>query len=525
MNGPAPYPEPVASLLLASAYPHTVTAVTVAETHISWVLLTGEFAYKIKKPVSLPFLDFSSLEQRRQACEQELRLNRRFAPQLYLDVVPIGNRDGKTIVGATREPIEFAVKMHQFAAHNELDQLLAAGQLGGEELERFGYDLADLHEGAAVAKDNAPYGTVAHVQGPVHETLTDLGGCLADADSKAALQRIGHWCRLEEIRRQSVFSQRRQQGRIREGHGDLHLANLVRLDGRIIAFDCIEFSEGLRWGDVINDVAFLVMDLLLRKQVALAYCFLNAYLERSGDYDGLPLLRYYIVYRALVRAKVKAIHAGMLPTDAAAPYLDQVRSYLQLAGTLVQERQPLVILVHGLSGSGKSRSSLRLAQALPAIRIRSDVERKRLHGLAAPARSGSALGAGIYSPQSGDHTYQRLTQLAAVAADGGENVIVDACFLQAAQRQAMLAAARNAGLRCRILHCTAPDAVLRARIEARARHGADASEADGAVLSRQQASAEPLSADERELCVELDTTLEADWSRLCLQLNADPIPG
>ncbi len=519
MNEPASYPPLIAALLRPEAYPHPVASIAVAETHISWVLLTGKYAYKIKKPVQLPFLDFSTLDLRRQACEQELRLNRRFAPHLYEAVVPICGTPLQPRIGGDGPPFEFAVKMRQFPAAGQLDHRLEEGRLDGDDLEAFGQALAQLHARAAVSTTDDRFSTASHVQAPLHDTLEDLLQELTAPEQQESLHHLGRWCAARENEFASLFEARKRNGRIREGHGDLHLANLVWLDGAIVPFDCIEFSDDLRWNDVISDAAFLVMDLLHRNCGPLAYRFLNAYLEAGGDYEGLPLLPYYLVYRALVRAKVETIRARGLDQTARGEHLDTANAYVALARSLAFDRHPLLILMHGLSGSGKSWISRRLAPELPAIRIRSDVERKRLHGLAAQARTGSEPGGGIYSGPSTDQTYHHLSRLAKAALEGGENVIVDACFLKAPQRSALLAMARQAGIPCRIVDCRAPAAVLESRVSIRAQGGHDASEADARILAGQRATEDPLNDDELALTVPIDSSAPLDLQALIRRLR------
>lgn len=519
MDEPASYPALIAALLRPEAYPHPVTAISVMETHISWVLLTGRHAYKLKKPVRLSFLDFSTLERRHAACEKELGLNRRFAPALYEAVVPITGSLAQPRIGGSGAALEFAVRMRQFPPADQLDLRLNRGLLKGDEFEAFGHLMARLHAEAATAGDGDQYGTPAHVHAPVHDSLRELSTDFPDPDSRRRLQPLGDWCRAQESAHAILFAERRQTGRIREGHGDLHLANLVWLDGAILPFDCIEFSDDLRWNDVISDAAFLVMDLLHRQQPALAYGFLNAYLEASGDYAGLPLLPYYLVYRALVRAKVEGIRARALGGESRATHLRQARDYLDLAATIAFDRHPGLVLMHGLSGSGKSWISQQLAAALPAIRLRSDVERKRLHGLERQARTGSGVAGGLYSAGASEDTYRRLQVLAQAALDGGEHVIVDACFLKAAQRRDFLALAQRMGLPCRILHCEAAPSVLESRLAARAREGLDPSEADAAVLAHQQTSAEPLTGDDLAVTVRIDASAAFDAQALAAAIR------
>lgn len=508
----AAFPPPIRGLLRAAAYPHAVAAVRVVETHISWVLLTGQYAYKIKKPVKLHFLDFSTLALRRAACQEEVRLNRRLAPELYLGVVPIAGDAANPRIDGAGPPFEYAVRMREFPQEAQLDRRLAAGKLGGDELEAFGRRLAAFHAQAASAAADDEYGAPERVHAPVRENFRDLQADERVAADRPALSALRDWSEREFERRRATLAARKHAGRVREGHGDLHLANLAWVGGEVLAFDCIEFSPALRWGDVTADVAFLFMDLRFRGRADLASRFLNGWCEACGDYDAVRMLRYFIVYRALVRAKIALLRGG---ADAAAT----ASAYIDFAQRWSAPPRPRLILMHGLSGSGKTAVSGALLERLPAIRVRSDVERKRLHGLAAHARSGSAVGRGIYTAAASDRTYARLAEAAAAALDGGETAIVDAAFLQRAQRERFYALAREYGVPCAVVACRAPTAELERRVSARAQAQRDASEADRQVLAAQLAQVEPLEPGECARLIGVDTARPVDYAALTRTLG------
>jgi predicted kinase len=287
----------------------------------------------------------------------------------------------------------------------------------------------------------------------------------------------------------------------------MHLANMALVDGRILIFDCLEFNENLRWIDTISEVAFLVMDLAERGRPELAHRALNGYLEITGDYRGLAVLRFYQLYRAMVRAKVAAIrlHQSDVESAEGRSQLEQFRGYLALAQTYTQPQRPLLVLTHGLSGSGKSTWTQALLECWGAIRLRSDSERKRLFELAPTASSGSGLDSGLYSRDASALTYRRLADLAADVLAAGHPVIVDATFLEAGQRRAFRELAERLGLPWVILDFTAPEPVLRRRIVERMHTGRDASEASLAVLDHQLAMRDPLDDNERAHCVLVDT--------------------
>ncbi len=514
MVSPFPATTPLAQRLRDSAqFPHPVAGVTVVETHISWVVLAGDFAYKIKKPLDLGFLDFSTLARRRHACDEEIRLNRRLAPELYLDVVAITGTPERPRIGGSDTPIEYAVRMRRFDRAQELDRLLAADALPPARIDELARTVARFHAEAPAATGSDPWGDPA----------TALANALANFDHVRALERaddvvprvdaLRAWTQAEHARVAPAMVARLAAGRVRECHGDLHLANMVLFGDRVVVFDCIEFNPALRWTDVMAEVAFTAMDLRRRGRRDLAQRFVNDYLEATGDYEGLAVLRFYVVYRAMVRAKIAAIR-GAQERDAAARDRDRQEflAHLALAEDCARAPRAALAITCGASGSGKSFAAGRLAGTGDWIRIRSDVERKRLAGLPAGDRSGSGLAAGIYAGDMTARTYARLADLARTVLAAGYPVIVDATFLAQAQRTAFRALAAELGAPFVILAPQAPVAVMRARVAAREAAGTDASEATLAVLERQLAGAEALAADEAAAAVAFDArgTIDAE---------------
>jgi aminoglycoside phosphotransferase family enzyme/predicted kinase len=500
----------VEALLAREAYPHPVKEVRLVETHISWVLLTGNYAYKLKKPVSLGFLDFSTLAQRRHFCEEELRLNQRTAPQLYLDVVPITGSPAKPKVEGDGEPIEYAVKMAQFPDEARLDRVLESGALSVQALRDFGAHLAQLHA-AADRHESRRYGSPALVAQRMLENVEQLETLLRPAE-RACFPPLLEWTRAELAARREHLAERATADMVRECHGDLHLSNLVALAEGIVAFDCIEFDPALRWIDVIDDVAFLVMDLQVRGSDDLGYAFVDSYLAASGDYGGAQLFDLYRVHRSLVRAKVAGI-ARRAQEARRHEMQDKLERHLALAARYIAPRSPVLALMHGLTASGKSWLAEQLVPRLPALRLRSDVERKRLAGLTAQARSDSPVGGGLYDSAHDRAVYARLAELASPLLRAGHHVIVDAAFLRRNQRQDFYALARSAGARCIRIECNAPRRVLEQRIRARAT-APNVSEADEAVLDYQLTRRETASAAEDAVVIQIDTTGEVDLPRL-----------
>jgi aminoglycoside phosphotransferase family enzyme/predicted kinase len=522
----------VHGLCQPAAYPDAPAHVQHLETHISHVFLTGRFAYKIKKPLELGFLDFSSLDKRRHSCEEELRINRRLAPELYLDVVPIAGTLSAPRVEGAGPAIEYAVKMLEFSQAGMLEQVLARGELSPGMIDGLAAQVAHFHAGLPPAQAGGRFGTPESVMAPALQNFTQLAPLLESPSERAGLGQLEQWTRKQHVVLEAVLAERLRDGFVRECHGDLHLGNMVLIEGAVRIFDAIEFNPELRWIDVANELAFLTMDLLHRGRRDLAFRFVNAYLEQTGDYPGARLLRYYIVYRAIVRAKVAAIRAAQpqTPSELRKALHAKCRSHLALAHAIATRGRAALVIHHGLSGSGKTTCSQTVLEALGAIRIRSDVERKRLLGLTPAARTGSAVAQGIYRSEVTRATYERLARLAEVALAGGFPVLVDAAFLMRWQRDAFRALAARAGVPFAIAHYRAGEAVLRSRIERRARQGEDASDASVDVLEHQLRSQEPLGADEEPFAVRFDTeridenVLRAQAARLLAAASAHGAP-
>ena len=480
--------------------------VQLVETHISWVLLAGSLAYKVKKPVHFGFVDFSTLALRKHFCEEELRLNRRLAPSLYLRVVPICGSAQAPRLDGPGEPIEYAVCMRRFAPGALLSERVAAGSsLLPEELESFARRLARFHEEAPIAPPTPERNAAERVAAPVLGVLQELRRHL-DGAGIGALQA---WATTQAGALRETWSARQRDGRVRECHGDLHLANVVLLDSEVTAFDCLEFDPALRQTDVMSDVAFLTMDLKANGRNDLAFRFLDAYLQRSGDYAGVPVLRFYEVYRALVRALV-----GLLRAQGVGASAPSGPDYLACAESLTQStgRSARLLITHGVSGSGKSTVALQLLAAAGAIRLRSDVERKRLLGMAALERSTDP--AQTYGSNATARTFDRLAQCARTALEAGYPVIVDAAFLRHAERDSFRALAADLNVPFTILDCTAHEARMRERVAARAASGEDPSEADLQVLEHQLRYREPLSTDERMFVIQAATDEPVDAAAL-----------
>jgi len=495
----------VEALLRKDAFPHSAEDIELMETHISWVILAGNYAYKVKKPIVLDFLDFGTLGKRRCFCDEELRLNRPWAPELYLDVVAITGPADEPVIGGEGEALEYAVKMRRFDQHLRLDHQLADGLLTVADMKELGQAIAARHAAAGrpdPADRERLTGQAIHY---FWENFDHLGGIL-DEEEFAFLH---DWTSAEIGRHEATLRQRFDDGFVRACHGDLHLGNLVRLPSGITTFDCIEFNPDLRNTDVFADIGFLAMDLTEKGHPELAAHFLNRYLEKSGDYEGAVLLDLYFVYRCLVRAKVAAIRSRERETqDERDADVRDAREYAAMARRQASKGKPVLVIMYGLSGSGKTWLSERLMAALPAIRVRSDIERKRLFGLDETADSESGIGSGIYSPEVSAETYERLFTLADSLLTAGHHVVLDAAFLKKKQRVSARSVASSLGVASVLVCAEAPVEVLRLRIEERATRKDEASEADLAVLQHQLESAARVGTD--EAAIRIDTNLDID---------------
>ena len=486
----------IKALLDAQVYDHDVAQIKLIETHISWVILTGDYAYKIKKPLDLGFLDFSSLDKRKHYCEEELRLNKRTAADIYLQVVTINGTKEKPHLSSSGEIIEYAVKMKQFPQQSQLDCVLLNNRLTPEVVNAFSQMIAAFHRSATVAAPSSEYGNDQHVLDPVNENVQQILDRVKDDVCSTIIKQLDQWIQASHQTLLPLINKRKQTGFIRECHGDLHLRNLAWIDNQALAFDCIEFNADLRWIDVISDMAFLVMDLQSRNQMALAQQFLNAYLESSGDYHGIQLLSFYMVYRALVRAKVDAISMTQSHTSSINDNDTKVEfySYLNLALSYTKKRPIKLIIMHGVSASGKTAFSQQLLNFIPAIRIRSDVERKRMLKLKSKDHSHASAGKGIYTQDISNKLYAKLEQLTKTVINAGYCVIIDAAFLEKDKRDQFKTLAKSQNAEFLILSFTVKYETLHQRITQRT---GDASDADLSVLQTQLLNYRPLEISEK----------------------------
>ncbi|WP_179957556.1 AAA family ATPase [Exilibacterium tricleocarpae] len=513
----------IESLRRAAAYPHAVASVRVIETHVSWVFLTGDYVYKVKKPVDFGFLDFSTLAKRRHYCEEELRLNRRFAPDLYLAVVAITGTPDAPVIGGVGEVLDYAVKMREFPQRSLWQNCMDRGEVSERQIDELAARLAAFHQDATVAAEGAGtpvYGSLKAVTQAALENFEHIGPLLENRGQLRQLSHLQGWTQGQLARLDANFSKRQADGFIRECHGDLHLGNIAIIDGEITLFDCLEFNDQLRWIDTMAELGFLLMDLEDKGRTAWASRLLNIYMEFSGDYRGLQVLPFYKVYRALVRAKVAILRLAQADTTAAEKetVLSAYSHYMTLAEGYTRPPAPFLAITHGVAGTGKSTVAAAVAAATGAIRIRSDVERKRLFGLRPQQDSSAVAGIDIYSREATAKTFDRLAQLACRLLEMGQAVIVDATFLDRDRRRRFKQLAEVNRVSFAIVDCVANPDTLAARLEARARLPESVSEAGIEVMHAQQRNQTPLADEEQSATITVNTEQPLNLASIAARL-------
>lgn len=489
----------VEALLDPKAYPHPVDKVITIETHISVVFLTGQFAYKLKKPVNFGFLDFSSLDHRKKYCGLELKLNRRTAPQLYLDVVkivPSANTKNLKIVPCheradDESPVDYMVKMRQFNPSSVLANLMQQQRMKFAMVEKLSAQIADFHLSAEVVDFDSELGEPTTQLQPMKDNFPTL---YSTFKAQTTLDQLAHL----KLGTDTLFTsltpllvQRKQDGFVKACHGDLHLDNIAVIDGSPVIFDGIEFNDAFRWIDVSSDLAFLLVDLDHRGQEAASLQILSLYLSKTLDYNALYLLTFYRIYRALVRAKISSLRAGQLLAESdehqkskqvAQKYIDQAEHYLQ------KNKAPKCLLLQGVSGTGKSHFAHQLVEVFPhinAIIISSDRTRKTLYGIGFNDRVTEDEKVKLYSQEMNIKTYRAMASYAEIALQAGFNVIVDATFLKHQHRHTFYELAQQQGATAYLIHLQAKTEFTKEVIANRTKLNNNPSDADESVMTRQ----------------------------------------
>jgi aminoglycoside phosphotransferase family enzyme/predicted kinase len=493
-------PGPLAALLEPDAYPHRVGRVELIETHISWVFLAGERVYKVKKPIDLGFLDFTTLERRRFFCGEEVRLNRRLTQDVYLGVVELRG-DGALRLDGAGPVREVAVAMRRLPHDRMLDRLVRAGAAPPELLDDIGHLLARFHADAATGGEIDALGGLATVRENWEENFAQTAGLGPEILPEAWRAELREYVARFLGREASRFAARVAAGRSRDCHGDLQ-AQHVCCTEPIQIFDCIEFNHRFRFGDTAGEIAFLAMDLDRLGRSDLALRFVNAYLEESGDYEAVPLLDFYCAYRAFVRAKVLSFQAA----DHSERRADARALFRQARGYVGRPHGARLVVTSGVMGSGKSTVAREVAQRLRAVMIRTDAVRKRLAGVPLRQRGRHAFGEGLYTEAMSRRTYDEALRLAAEAVDAGWPVVLDGSFSGVAERQAARDLAARLGVPHAVLWCDAPDAVIARRLRRRADDPREISDGREEILARHRARYEA-PADEADVIV-IDTAGE-----------------
>lgn len=462
-----------------TAYPHAADSVVVHQTHISVVFLAGEFAYKVRKPVSLGFLDFSTLDRRRHDCEEEVRLNRRLAPDVYLGVVGITNSAERPRIAGNGEVVEWAVQMRRLPEGVTLLDLLRRGELTKDLVERVAARVAEFHRDADGGERVSAFGRLAVVAGNARENFEQAERDVGTTVTRAVFERVRALTEQHLTALGPMIERRAERGVPRDTHGDLHLDHVYHLANRptphdLIAIDCVEFSERFRFADPVADVAFLVMDLVFRGRRDLGRAFAADYFRASGDEEGQALLPFYTAYRAVVRAKVEGITAreSEVPTTEreASRRLAQGHWLLALGELEVPRRRPALVLIGGLPGTGKSTLAREVGESGFQV-LRSDVIRKDVVPNDLPR---STIDDGAYSPEWTARVYAECVRRTEEWLLGGERVVVDANFRDDASRSPFRELAGRLALPLLFVVCEASPEIIGQRLASRRGDASDA---------------------------------------------------
>jgi aminoglycoside phosphotransferase family enzyme/predicted kinase len=479
--------ELIRALSLSKAYPFSVADIEVRQTHISMVFLAREYVYKVKKPVKLSFLDFSTLEKRRHFCDEEVRLNRRLAPDVYLGVVPVTGDSGNLRFEGEGEPVDWAVKMRRLTEEATLERHLARDELAPGDLAAVARRLAEFHRAAARSEHISEFGRCETVAKNIRENFAVAAPLVGRTMSEPVRDRLVALTEESLRTLQPMIDARAARGVPCDTHGDLHLDHVYLFPDRsapadLVVVDCIEFNERFRYADPVADMAFLVMDLTFHGRSDLAAGFAAAWFEASGDVEGRALLPLYVSYRAGVRGKVDGLQLveTEIPEAAREKALPRARGHWLLALNQLESpgRRVCQVLIGGLPGTGKSSLAASLAAAGNFHVIRSDVVRKELAEI---VRGGKAITPGsaeIYTREWTDRTYAECLRRAEERLFEGERVVIDATFVEEGRRRQFFEAAARWAVPVLFLVCEAEPAAVEARLKARR---GDVSDADWSV--------------------------------------------
>lgn len=504
-------PPLVEAMLDPGFYPHRPETVELRQTHISFVFIAGAEVYKVKKPVRFTFLDFTRLEQRRHYCAEEVRLNRRLAPDVYLGVVGLKREKGEWGLTAEDDPAaeEYAVRMRRLPDDRTLDRMLQRGAVPGEAIERLAALLVDFHRRAERSDEITANGAPAAIQRVLEDNYAGSapfhGITIAAEDD----ERIQNFARSFLEKNGETFRRRMAEKRICDGHADLHADHIYLTEPPVIV-DCVEFSPTFRWCDVASDLAFLAMDLDHHGRADLRELLVTRYAELAADPGLARLVPFYACYRAYVRGKVDSLKSAEseIGEEERERARQSARRHFALALRYTWAYSPALAVVCGLSGSGKSHLAQALVDRTGFTLIGSDAVRKEIAGIEPTARLQGAAHARLYSPQMSERTYDELFARARRELASGRGVVLDATFQLRRGRDQARQVAAAAGVPFALVECVAADSLVRERLAERNRRGKDPSDADWSVYQRQQRNREPFAAEEGRMVADTSGEIE-----------------
>lgn len=500
----------VEALRSPSIYPDNPKEVRVFETHISYLFFTGTYVYKVKKPVDFGFLDFTTLEKRRFFCRQEVRLNSRLSPDVYLGVEEIRDEGGRISLGGAGKTVEYAVKMREMPSEGMLSRLVSEGQAAPELMARIAQKIALFHKEAETSPEIAAFGDISVIKKNAQENFIQTVPYIGKSITREQYDFISARTIDFIDKNRGVFAERKTGGRVRDCHGDLHLGSIC-IEGECVhIFDCIEFNDRFRYSDTAADISFLAMDLELNDRVDLSAALLKYYIEFSGDSDIPLVLRFYKSYRAYVRGKVMSfmLDEEEVPQEQKAKALATARHYFGLAYSYFM--QPTLIIMSGLIGTGKTMVATRLSEAIGAKIIRSDVVRKKLAGVPLDEHRYEEFGKGLYTEDFSEKTYAALHKEALEPLKAGRPVILDASYKSKAERERAAAVSREPGARFFIIECLCDEKTVKSRLTERMEKK-EVSDGRWEIYEAQKKAFEEITDNEGRL-IRIDTTRPIDES-------------
>ncbi|MCX6666029.1 MAG: AAA family ATPase [Euryarchaeota archaeon] len=488
-----------------------VTSVNILQTHISFVALTGKYAYKVKKPVNFGFLDFSTLEKRKYFCDEELWLNRRLCPDIYLDVLPVTQENNTLTLNGKGTIVDYVLKMKQFPQENIFTNLLKQNKINESVIEQICGILVDFYNSEPTSKEVDSYGKIESVKQNIDENFEQTKPVIDVTIAKETFERIKNASSLFFKRKKKIFDTRIKEGHIHDCHGDLHSGNIVVSD-KIFIFDCIEFNKRFRFCDTASDIAFFAMDLDYLNHPYLSSHLIKTYVEKSKDIGIYDVLNFYKSYRAYVRGKVNGFMLNDSHIDqknrinaieTAKKYFDLAEYYSSLFSLdLNDTKKPILFLVGGLTGTGKSTFAQKLAVDYHAAVINTDVVRKELHGIKTDEHHFDPMNKGLYAPEKVDHTYDCVMERADDLLKQKTNVVVDATLQKKKYRELAQEIAKKHHAIIVPIQCVCADDVVKKRLEERLKKKS-VSDGRWEIYLNQKKTFEPFTAEEHAVMVDM----------------------